>query len=324
MTTNAEGASRPPRVPNFLLIGVQKSGTTYIANNLLRRRDVVCGPRSRDAYHFEKEAHFMDRSDQMALGAAAYANLFQHCPNHARVLMDATPAYQLYPENVRAIYEELGGTAVLEDLKILITLREPVRRDIVWYNYLVGHATDQYPPVLAHTVIKKSEIRSNNQTETDVTFKTFEEYAQDYLYPNLNISIHNGSSVSKQQQQQPHRGLYAYWLQRWVDAGFRRDQMWVVSYDNEVVSGRDPRGFLNRLYGFLNLPTTKRYKPLHHDTKGAPAVACPVQEELAQAYQHPNEELYHWLDAHPGPAVEQRPFPQFRWRCDAQDSIGRN
>jgi len=322
-------APRITTIPNFLLIGVQKSGTTYIANHLLRlRRQVVCGPQSRDPYHFEKEAHFFDQSDQMALGAHAYASLFHHCHRDARVLMDATPAYQLYPERVRTVYEELLGTttaAALDDVKLLITLREPVQRDMAWYNYLIHHAMDPYPPQLAHTVIKNTSQTKNSST---ITFKTFEEYAQDYLFSNLKIRNDNTSNnaTEPQSQQQPHRGLYAYWLQRWVDAGFRRDQLWVVSYDHELVvqqnannKHHDPRVFLNRLHTFLHLPTTrKRSKPLRPDnTKGASAaIPCTVQEQLARAYQRPNEELYQWLDAHPGPAVEQRPFPKFHWSCN--------
>jgi len=307
------GTTPPPRLPNFLLIGVQKSGTTYIANNLLRRRGDVCGPLARDAYHFAKEAHFMDQSDQMALGADAYARLFQHCPENARVLMDATPAYQLYPENVRAIYEEFpGGTAALKDLKLLIILREPVQRDIAWYNYLTSDANMRHPPRLTHTVMKKSE---SNQTSAIATFKTFEEYAREWLYPNLNINIHSSGNNKASEPQQPHRGLYAYWLQRWIDAGFRRDQLWVVSYDDEVINNDDPRVFLNRMYSFVNLSSTKRFEKLHNENKGAFAATCPDQEELARAYQRPNEELYQWLDTHPGPAVERRPFPKFQWRC---------
>jgi len=88
------------RMPNFLFAGTQKSGTTALAEHLLKRRD-VCGPEQQNsaseaslrAKSTRKEAHFFDQPDKMANGLSSYQSLFAHCKKNSRIIMDATPGY---------------------------------------------------------------------------------------------------------------------------------------------------------------------------------------------------------------------------------------
>jgi len=292
--------SSPGRIPNFLIAGVQKSGTTSVATHL-RIRTNVCGPMKIEGVPYSsKEAHFFDKEERVALGASGYANLFAHCRKNVPIIMDATPAYERFPEIVRSVYDEFGGTAA-DDLKILFTLREPVSRDISRYNHFLRIAANSR--YISKAILKQDSV--TNETTT----KTFEEYAVDFILPSFEFSNVNNHSRNE------NRGLYAYWLQKWLSV-FDRKQILVLSYDDML---RDPHDYLERVHAFLELPPpSKLLSSLPHKNSEKvdhPPFPCAIQEQLAAAYEIPNQELYALLEAEPGPAMERRPFPKFKFKC---------
>src|SRR5262245_27343774 len=118
------------RLPTFLVIGAQKSGTSWIHRFLTSRPD-VCLPRNR------KELMFFDHKGRFnALGIEGYAAYFTHAddavavgevtPGYLFVAAphpgggDTTPFQTQTPERARSI---LGP-----DLKLVASLRNPVDR----------------------------------------------------------------------------------------------------------------------------------------------------------------------------------------------------
>ena len=272
------------RIANFILGGSQKAGTTAVADYLHRRHD-VCRP------NVGKEAHFLDHDELVAQGSVRYESLFEHCHAKTRILMDATPKYMLYAHNVHQIYQEAG---MAESVKILFTLREPVSRELSWYHHLLFlNETDQNLDYAKEALL------------TDDGFvKSFETYALQNILP----SIHDNNPWN--------RGLYAYWLQQWFDL-FDRQQILILSYDDLQ---RDPVDFLQRLDAFLELPHPPKHKSALHQVNAMTltnpvSIPCAIQDQLAAEYELPNQELYDLLEAHPGPAMESRPFPKFEYRC---------
>ena len=128
--TSEEGNStnsHPKRlVPNVLLVGTAKAGTSTTWTML---KDRVC-------HSQKKEIHFFDRGSQFYGEIEWYTNQFAHCAS-SDIILDATPGYLLHSSRIRKFYQStwrhLSTTAL--DLKVVLILREPVSRELSWYNH---------------------------------------------------------------------------------------------------------------------------------------------------------------------------------------------
>ena len=97
--------------PNFLVIGAPRSGTTWIARNLMVHPDVFI-PRAKEVHYFDR--HF-DRGDDFYSG-------FFHSAAGAPLIGDVTPDYLACEPCPARIRESLG------EIKLIATLRNPADR----------------------------------------------------------------------------------------------------------------------------------------------------------------------------------------------------
>ena len=116
-------AAAPTRaLPNFLVIGAQRSGTTLL-HRLLEAHPQVYVPTRR------KEIHFFDRHHQR--GARWYGAFFPAI-DAAKGLVaigEATPDYLATPEVAGRIHR------LLPDCRLIAVLRSPIARAYSWYQY---------------------------------------------------------------------------------------------------------------------------------------------------------------------------------------------
>jgi hypothetical protein len=107
------------RLPDFLILGAAKSGTTSLSAWLDARADVFVPP--------QKELHFFSRDDQWARGVSHYTDAFD--PAGARLAGEATPNYLARDEvTVRA-------AQTVPDARLIALLREPVDRAWSHHSY---------------------------------------------------------------------------------------------------------------------------------------------------------------------------------------------
>lgn len=119
-SASATGARRP--LPNLIIAGPGKAGTTSLFAYLSRHLD-VCAASEKQARYFSPPAY----RDHGGQSRVADLDRFHHC-GEERYRLEATPSY---------FY---GGTAVIEaiqaavdDARVIVTLREPVAR--LWSSY---------------------------------------------------------------------------------------------------------------------------------------------------------------------------------------------
>lgn len=127
-------------LPNFIIIGAQKSGTTWLYEVLKTH------PKIKMAYD-RKEVHFFDR--YFDRGINWYQERFPY--DESFLIGEATPKY-IYDKNVpERIYNNLP------EVKLVLVLRNPVERAYSQYKYLVqednyqedfGRAIKEYPDIL--------------------------------------------------------------------------------------------------------------------------------------------------------------------------------
>jgi hypothetical protein len=111
-SANALTAERP-RLPNFLIVGAAKSGTTSLASHLSKHPQVYVPP--------AKELYFFEREELWEKGPDWYAGQFAEAGD-ADAVGEATPSYMFYPWVVQRIAELLPG------VRAVVCLRNPVER----------------------------------------------------------------------------------------------------------------------------------------------------------------------------------------------------
>ncbi|QDZ25375.1 hypothetical protein A3770_17p78930 [Chloropicon primus] len=190
------------RLPDLLLIGVQKGGSTAVTEWLFE--EGVCGatPFQDGVFSGPKELHFFDEDERFRLGKSEYLQHFKHCVGKkTRFTMDATPDSFWYPEHVYEVYKDDPD---LDRLKIIVLLREPIARELSLYNHMRNLWSKDPDP--------KAWYRR-------VSTESFPEFAKKKL--------RDGAD---------YKSYYAQYLSRWFQF-FDPQQILVLSYEHEVLPG---------------------------------------------------------------------------------------
>lgn len=124
---------------NFVIAGVQKSGTSALASFLSQHPDCYIPP--------IKEVHLFDAEDwggdeSVEEINARYERAFEDF-NAQRTVGDATPIYIYMPEVISAIYK------YNPHIKIILLLRDPVERAISHYRMEKNRGNEALPLFLA-------------------------------------------------------------------------------------------------------------------------------------------------------------------------------
>lgn len=116
------------RLPDFLIIGAQKAGTTWLKEQLRAHSDVFMP---------EDEIHFFDHQDQFAKGPQWYASHFVDGTDFA-LIGEKTPEYLYLPERID-VPEGAGRIHdLLPDARLIAVLRDPVTRALSAINHMVN------------------------------------------------------------------------------------------------------------------------------------------------------------------------------------------
>ena len=295
-------------LPNVLLAGRAKSGTTAVASWLFSTHPVCSAQTFGDEPNwYAKEVHFFDKEERFKLGPEFYASRFARC-NSSRLVMDATPYYSI-PEKIVDWYNRylpsLVSTTTTDvsstegrdsGLKVMLILREPVSRELSLYNH--------------NKHVHQLKRRNRHQAWSNMSqWNSFDEYVDRVLLPNNETLISN--PVGGKCSISLCLSFYSVILARWFDR-MPRNQTLLLSYQ-EFRS--DPATFMRRIEDFLGLPPHgDRAMPsggLVDNPVKTSLPSCRSRNKLTRFFQPSNEDLYALLEQNPGPPMEQRPFPEF-------------
>ncbi|MDF2713886.1 MAG: (Heparan sulfate)-glucosamine N-sulfotransferase [Paenibacillus sp.] len=109
------------RLPHFLIIGVQKGGTTSFYHYLTQHPNIASAT--------EKEVHYFDYNFHK--GIDWYKSHFPHCRND-QITGEASPYYMFHPHAAKRI------KAAIPSVKLIALLRNPVDRTISSYKMMYG------------------------------------------------------------------------------------------------------------------------------------------------------------------------------------------
>ena len=183
---------------NIFYLGVQKSGSTSLSawpfdNGIRHPKKFPSDPE-----YAEKEVHYFNTDNLHGQGTEFHSKRFQHCADNSnittRFTMNATPNYFLYPDRVHGFYSYPEAADTLSRLKLIVTLREPMSREMPIYYHKVDHF---------------QVLRYSNAWYSDITFEngtvvSFDQYTSIFL----KHQVSNPSSKST--------GKYVDHLKHWV------------------------------------------------------------------------------------------------------------
>ncbi|HSB38794.1 MAG TPA: sulfotransferase domain-containing protein [Gaiellaceae bacterium] len=188
----ATSVARP--LPDFLILGAQKAGTTALYA-YLRRHPAITGPSW-------KEVSFFDR--HWARGEAWYRGNF---PNLARtrgkLVGEASPSYVFHPLAPQRVRE------LVPEARLVVLVRNPVDRALSHYNHEVVLGRE---PLSFEDALEAEEERLRGEEERMVA---------DPRYFSRGWWSHTYKA----------RGRYAEQLERWL-AVFPREQLLVLPSDD--------------------------------------------------------------------------------------------
>lgn len=116
------------KLPNTLIIGVQKSATTWLSKRLSQHPDVYMVP---------GEVHYFDHENKFSKGVNWYSSLFKDVENES-ILCEKSGAY--FWTTCEGVKGEPADKpqrikALLPEVKLIVILRNPVVRAISGWNH---------------------------------------------------------------------------------------------------------------------------------------------------------------------------------------------
>jgi hypothetical protein len=263
------GITGPLRLlPDFLIIGTQRGGTTSLYNYLIARPGV--GPA------MVKELHYFDKKFNKGLlwyrahfpsSIQKYSYQFTH--KQAFVTGEASAYYLFHPHVPTRV------SMVLPHVKLIVMLRNPVDRAYSQYNFEVDLGRETLPFEEALDREGERISREREKMIADEGYVSFDYSRYSYLA----------------------RGIYVDQLQTWMSL-FPKEQFLILKSEDFYA---DPVTALDHTSKFLNLAELephekkKKYKLHNYNTTPYPKMNPATRKRLIEYFEPHNARLYDLL-----------------------------
>jgi Sulfotransferase domain len=264
---SAQAYARPTAglrlLPDYLIIGAQRAGTTSLHRYLIQHPGVRTTLRT-------KGVHFFDTA--YGRGMSWYASRFPTkltawyvARRHGVELRtgEASPYYLFHPLVPDRVAEHLPR------VKLIALLRDPVQRAYSHYQHEVARGFETLP---FEEAIEAEPARLAGEAErmaADPGYRSFEHQHHSYLA----------------------RGCYAEQLDRWR-ARFDEGQLLVLSSERFFA---EPEPTFARVLEFLELPAFTPAAFEKHNAHDYRQMGDEVRGRLVEHYREPNRRLYESL-----------------------------
>jgi hypothetical protein len=245
-------------LPDFIIIGAQKCGTTTLYNILSDHPNILAATK--------KEVHFFD--GRFTKGMNWYRGHFPLKLTRDRLSQslrqpvltgEASPLYLFHPLAPERI------KIVLPGVKMIVILRNPVDRA---YSHYQRERRDGFESLSFEEALAHEDERMAGEQEKMLT-------------PGINRS-YNFSHYSYKA-----RGLYADQLRLWFSL-FPREQFLILR--NEDLSA-NPEETFERVYQFLGIPSWFPKKYMRHNTAEYEMMKPETRAQLIEYFKPHNREL---------------------------------
>jgi hypothetical protein len=268
-------------IPSFLIIGAEKSGTTWLYDRLRRHPDVFM-PKVKEIHYFnEQNSNHQPRRNYEKHGFEWYEDHFRERKRESAV-GEATPMYlcdEQAPERIRTH---------LPNVRLVVSLRYPTAR--AYSHYWMARGKD-------HTMSPFEEIverRSPRFIERGLYGKQLERYLSHFERSQIRVLVHEELFAD------PTRNLNALCAFLEVEDTFYRDQDWIMEAVNpsstvrsfllQQIIGtaakwmRDREGFRQVLDALKKTGLTDQVKQANKAARDYPPMPVDLRRELDEYY----------------------------------------
>jgi hypothetical protein len=243
-------------LPNFIIIGVQKGGTSSLFNYLLQHPNIIRG--------YKKEVKFFDGNYHKGIDWYRYNYpLMTQMSDPIVQTGEASPSYVFHPLVPKRVKE------ALPNIKLVLLLRDPVARA---YSHYQGNLRKGHEKLTFEEAIEQEQSRLDGEQEAIVA---------DQHYPMYNYLVYSYLA----------RGIYIEQIRNWLKS-FTREQI-LIQRSEDLFS--NPQDVYTRVLTFFGLPEWKpdnfeiinfgRYEMMEPQTKN----------KLREYFNPFNQELYDYL-----------------------------
>ena len=255
-------------LPDFLIIGCKKGGTTSLMNWLVEHPDVA---RMYPSFRRRKSPHYFDIN--YARGEAWYR---AHFPTRLSLewrarrtgrrplVGEASPYYMFHPAAPERVAETLPG------VRLIALLREPVSR--AYSNYWDRVATGHEDLDTFEAAIDAEEKRLAGVTPERLRDPAYYSYHHDH---------HTYLA----------RGRYLEHLAPWLER-FGPDQLLVLAAEDMF---RSPQEVFETVQRFLGLPVRRLTLRPRNERRGYPPIRPETKARLQEYYEPHNRALFEAL-----------------------------
>lgn len=250
-------------LPDFLIIGAARSGTTSLYQYLTQHPLVIPG--------VGKEVYFFDK--KFDKGINWYKSFFPTKLSKSRlekklkrncITGEATPRYLYHPHTPKRVFD------LIPTVKLIVLLRNPIDRAYSHYQMEAKQDNNELPFEEAIEQEEKRIMDDMKKMERDENFYSINFYRKSYLT----------------------RGIYVDQLKRWFEY-FPREQFLILK--SEDFYSKTPEVY-QQVLDFLNLPkfelnSFKPYRMRKHSS-----ISEETRKKLVDYFRPYNEQLYELLD----------------------------
>lgn len=250
-------------LPDFLIIGAQRAGTTSLYRYLVQHPAVL-------PVVLTKGVHYFDTAfEKGVLWYRAHFPLEAHAALLARRLGvavktgEGSPYYVFHP----LAAERIART--VPDVKLILLLRDPVERAYSHYQHEVARGFEHLP---LREALEAEEERLAGERERMMTDPQYQSFAYQHH-----------SYVA--------RGRYLEQILRWREL-FPREQLLILISEEFFA---DPAATMARVLAFLDLPPWRPPAFARFNAGRYPPMEEAVRRHLEHLFRGPNEELARYL-----------------------------
>jgi hypothetical protein len=250
-------------LPDFIIIGTQKGGTSSLYEHLAQHPLVFPA--------LKKEVHFFD-SENFAKGTNWYRGHFKlglrgtfarRFAQGRAITGEASPYYLFYPHAPKRVAE------LLPKAKLVVMLRNPIDRALSHYYHQVRKGRE---PLSFEAAIEAEGERLKGEHERILQNDAY------YSYPYWAYSY-------------LARGIYADQLKLWFEL-FPREQLLFIKSEDFFTN---PAACFKRTLHFLGLPEIDLQQYKKQNAGSYSSMPADIRHELTRYFRPHNERLYELL-----------------------------
>lgn len=252
-------------LPNFIIIGAQRCGTTGFYAKLTSHPNVASATK--------KEIHFFDLNYHKGLNwyrahfpfflGKRRGKMIGRYMGRYMITGEASPYYIFHPQAPLRIAE------ILPDVRIIILLRNPVERAYSHYQKSVRKGVETLSFEIA--IEKEAERLCGEEKKVleDDTFRNFNHQKFSYL----------------------SRGIYIDQISVWMPL-FPKEHILILKSEDYYTN---PKSVLKRTFNFLNLPPAKLGEQRKANYPNYPKMSTSTRRLLLEYFEEHNSRLYQYL-----------------------------